>query len=210
MNTVGQLTRRFGILAAAAGTAALLAGCGSKAAPPAAAPTKTVTVTPSGGSTSPASSSPSTTPAGPSTCLSSDLQASLGQSQGAAGTIYQLLVLTNTSASDCTLYGYPGVSFVTGQGGSVIGSPAARNPLISDTLVTLQPGGTASALLGVVETGALPQSKCVPGTADWLQIYPPGDTGSLFVQLSSSVCTKVGEVYMHVTAVHAGSSSSSF
>ncbi|HXW46354.1 MAG TPA: DUF4232 domain-containing protein [Streptosporangiaceae bacterium] len=207
MNTVGQLTRRFGFIAAAAGVAALLAGCGSKAAPPAAAPAKTASVAPSAGSTTPASS-PS--PAGPATCLSSDLQASLGQSQGAAGTIYQLLILTNTSGSGCTLYGYPGVSFVTGQGGSVIGSPAARNPLISDTLVTLQPGGTASALLGVVDTGALPQSKCDPGTADWLQIYPPGDTGSLFVQLSSSVCTKVGEIYMHVTAVHAGSSTSSF
>jgi Protein of unknown function (DUF4232) len=208
MNTVGHLTRRFGFVAAAAGAAALLAGCGSKPATPAAAPTKTITVQPSSGSTP--ASSPSATPAGPSGCLSSDLQASLGQSQGAAGTIYQLLILTNTSGSDCTLYGYPGVSFVTGQGGSVIGAPAARNSLIPDTLVTLQPGGTASALLGVVDTGALPPSKCVPGTADWLQIYPPGDTGSLFVQLSSSVCTKAGEVYMHVTAVHAGSSASSF
>jgi len=187
----------------------LLAGCGSKPAAPAAAATKTITVTPSV-DTSPAGGTPSPTPAGPATCLSSDLQASLGQSQGAAGTIYQLLVLTNTSSSDCTLYGYPGVSFVTGQGGSVVGSPAARNSLIPDTLVTLQPGTTASALLGVVDTGALPTSKCVPGTADWLQIYPPGDTGSLFVQLSSSVCTKVGEIYMHVTAVHAGSSTSSF
>ena len=210
MNTVGQLTRRFGFIAAAAGAAALLAGCGSKPAAPAAAVTKTITVTPAASNSSGATSSPSPAPAGPPTCLPSDLQASLGQSQGAAGTIYQLLVLTNTSSSDCTLYGYPGVSFVTGQGGSVIGSPAARNSLIPDTLVTLQPGGTASALLGVVDTGALPQSACVPGTADWLQIYPPGDTGSLFVQLNSSVCTKVGEIYMHVTAVHAGSSTSSF
>jgi Protein of unknown function (DUF4232) len=210
MNTVGQLTRQFGFLAAAAGAAAMLAGCGSKPASPAAVPTKTITVTPAAGSSSSPASSPSAAPAGPPTCVSSDLQASLGPSQGAAGTFYHLLILTNTSSADCTLYGYPGVSFVTGQGGSVIGAPAGRNSVVPDTLVTLPPGGTASALLGVEDTGALPPSSCVPGTSDWLQIYPPGDTGSLFVQLKSSVCTKAGAVYMHVSAVHAGSSASSF
>lgn len=203
MNTVGKLTRRLAVLAAAAGVAGLLAACGST---PAAAPTKTITVTPAVSSTPSASTTPSVTPA----CLSSDLQASLGQSQGAAGTFYHLIVLTNISASACTLYGYPGVSFVTGPGGSLIGSPAGRNSVIPDTLVTLQPGGTASALLGVVDTGVLPVSSCMPVMADWLQIYPPGDIGSLFIQLSSSVCTRVGTIYMHVSAVAAGSSPSSF
>jgi hypothetical protein len=117
-------------------------------------------------------------------------------------------VLTNSSDSACTLYGYPGVSFVTGQGGSVIGAPAARNPLITDSLVTLQSGGSASALIGVTDTGNLTPSACRPGTADWLQIYPPGDFGALYVQLSSGVCTRSGERYMTVTAVHAGASNS--
>ena len=142
--------------------------------------------------------------AGPGPCVSSDLQASLGQSGGAAGTFYHLVVLTNTSDSACTLYGYPGVSFVTGQGGSIIGAPAVRNPLLPDTLVTLPSGGAASALLGVTDTGVLTPSACRPGTADWLQIYPPGDLGAVFVQLSSGVCTRPGERYMTVTAVHAG------
>jgi len=204
MNTVGRFTRRLAMFAGAAGVAGLLAACGST---PAAAPAKTITVAPAASSSS---STSTPTPAVTSACLSSDLQASLGQSQGAAGTFYHLIVLTNISASACTLYGYPGVSFVTGPGGGVIGSPAARNPVIPDTLVTLQPGGTASALLGVVDTGALPPSACMSTTAEWLQIYPPGDLGSLFVQLRSFVCTRVGEIYMHVSAVHAGSSPSSF
>jgi hypothetical protein len=213
MNTVAARLRLFGWLAVSAGAAGLLAGCGSGT--PAAAPTKTVTVTPSPTATTPAgnpTASPAgtTAAAGPGTCLSSDLQASLGPSQGAAGTIYVLLILTNTSSSACTLYGYPGVSFVTGQGGSVIGAPARRNPVISDTLVTLQPGAQASALLGVEDTGALTPSKCQPTTADWLQIYPPGDLGSLFVQYSSSVCSDADQVFMSVSAVHAGSSTSSF
>jgi Protein of unknown function (DUF4232) len=211
MFSVATLARRSALLAAAAGAAGLLAGCGAAGSP---APTKTVTETvPATGAPS-AASAPSPTPAtgtgtaaaaaGPGPCVSSDLQASLGQSGGAAGTFYHLVVLTNTSDSACTLYGYPGVSFVTGQGGSIIGAPAVRNPLLPDTLVTLPSGGAASALLGVTDTGVLTPSACRPGTADWLQIYPPGDLGAVFVQLSSGVCTRPGERYMTVTAVHAG------
>jgi hypothetical protein len=204
-----RLIRRSGLVAATAGAAALLAGCGS--ASPAAAPTKTVTATApatvgTASTPSPAAST-SAAAAGPAACVSSGLQASLGQGSGAAGTFYQLIVLTNTSTSACTLYGYPGVSFVTGPGGTVIGAPAVRNSLITDTLVTLQPRGTASALVGVTDTGALPQPACQPGKASTLQIYPPGDLGSLYVHYSSEVCTKPGEKYLTVTAVHAGTSS---
>lgn len=203
--------RRAGLLAAAAGAAGLLTACGSGT--PAAAPTKTITTTAAAAAAStpaatPSATTPAPAPAGPGTCLPSALQASLGQGQGAAGTLYQLIVLTNTSNSACTLYGYPGVSFVTGQGGSVIGAPASRNPLIPDTLITLQPGQAASALVGITDTGALPQSACQPGTSDWLQIYPPGDRGSLFVQYEAQVCTRPGEKFMQVTAMHAGTASS--
>jgi hypothetical protein len=213
MFSVTTLARRSAILAVAAGAAGLLAACGT-AGSPGAAPTKTVTETvpATSGTSAAAAPSPSSAAAagtaaaatGPGPCVSSDLQASLGQSGAAAGTFYHLVVLTNTSGSACTLYGYPGVSFVSGQGGSIIGAPAARNPLIADTLVTLQPGGAASALLGVTDTGVLTPSACQPGKADWLQIYPPGDLGAVFVQLSSSVCTRPGEKFMMVTAVHAG------
>jgi Protein of unknown function (DUF4232) len=212
MYSVATTARRAGLLAAAASAAGLLTACG--ASTPAPAPTKTVTRTAAAaGAPAPAATASATTPApaavaGPATCLPSALQASVGQGQGAAGTLYQVIVLTNTSNSACTLYGYPGVSFVTGSGGSVIGAPASRNPLIRDTLITLPPGQAASALVGVTDTGALPQSACQPGTSDWLQIYPPGDRGSLFVQYRAQVCTRPGEKYMTVTAMHAGTTSS--
>ena len=208
--TAASTYRRLGMLAAMAGAAGLLTACGTGSPTPAA--TKTVTQTiPATASGSPAATPSAATPsaatttgaaAGPSTCLPSDLQASLGQGQGAAGTHYQLVVLTNTSGSACTLYGYPGVSFVTGQGGAVIGAPATRNALIPDTLITLRPGSAASALVGITDVALLP--KCSPGTAGWLQIYPPGDLGSLFIQFSSQVCTRPGAKYMTVTAMHAG------
>jgi hypothetical protein len=209
MYSVATTARRAGLLAAAAGTASLLTACGSGT--PAATPTKTVTTTATAaGAPAPAATPSTTTPAptAPASCLSSGLQASLGPGQGAAGTLYQVIVLTNTSKSACTLYGYPGVSFVTGPGGTVIGAPASRNPLIPDTLITLQPGEAASALAGIADTGALPQSACKPGTSDWLQIYPPGDRGSLLVQYRAQVCTRPGEKYMRVTAMHAGTTGS--
>lgn len=60
----------------------------------------------------------------------------LGDSDGAAGTIYQTVILTNESSKTCDLYGYPGVSFVTGAGGHQIGAPATRSlPTLTVTAV---------------------------------------------------------------------------
>jgi hypothetical protein len=216
------LARRAGLVVVAGGAAGLLTACGS--GHPGAAPTVTVTTTvPTTGpaTTGPASTQPAApavpvatttpaapAPAGPGTCEPAALKASLGPGQGAAGTFYRIIVLTNVSASACTLYGYPGVSFVTGRGGSVIGAPASRNPLVPDTLITLQPGQAASALTGIVDTGALPAAACKPGPASLLQIYPPGDRGALFLTFSAQVCTRPGEKFMTTTAMHAGAASS--
>jgi hypothetical protein len=211
MNSRETPPRRIGLVAAAAGLAGLTvlaAACASSpsSSPPAGNPSTTAPA--SSGSTAPsASSSPtSSSPAQAeaANCLSSDLQAKLGQAQGAAGTYYQVVVFTNTSNAACTLYGYPGVSFVTGVGGHVIGAPAQRNTAIGDVLVTLQPGAEASTLVGVEDVGALPPSKCNVGKADWLQIYPPGDTGALYVQYSAQVCTNASQIFIRDGAVHAG------
>jgi Protein of unknown function (DUF4232) len=210
-NSVAAAARGLGALAIAAATTGLLAACGSTS--PVAAPTKTITETaPAAGAGSAAAtpSSASTSAAahaGPARCLSSDLQAKLGVSQGTAGTIYQVVVFTNTSSAACSLYGYPGVSFVTGVGGSVIGAPATRNPVQRDELVTLQPGAQANAAVGVVDVGALPQPACKPGKADWLQVYAPGDTGALYLQYSSQVCTGKAK-FLTVTSVRPGAGSS--
>jgi hypothetical protein len=214
MNSRVTPTRKIGLLAGAAGLAGLtglVAACGSS--PASSPPANTNTTAPSSGSTAPtspapsASSSPTSSPPAQNAaanCVPSDLQAKLGQAQGAAGTFYQVIVFTNTSNAACSLYGYPGVSFVTGVGGHVIGAPATRNTAIGDVLVTLQPGAEASTLVGVEDVGALPPSKCNVGKADWLQIYPPGDTGALYVQYSAQVCTNASQTFMRDGAVHAG------
>jgi len=194
------------------GTCGLLAACGTTPAP-GAAPTKTVTIqaspaAPGAPPTQPVGSTP-VSQAGPPGCLANGLQASLGAGQGTAGTLYQVVVLTNKSASTCTLYGYPGVSFVTGEGGSTVGAPATRNPVDPTTLVTLAPGGQANMLLGVHDAGAYPPSACQPTSVDWLRIYPPGDYGSDYVQYQTQTCSNAAEQILTTTPMRAGAGSAS-
>jgi hypothetical protein len=198
---------------------AFVAACGSSA-PQGAAPAQSATSGPGSGSagstsasataaTGTAASSTPAAPAGTGTagCLASGLQAQLGASQGTAGTIYQVIVLTNTSASSCTLYGYPGVSFVNGQGGSQVGAPATRNPAVKAGKLTLAPGGKANALLAVHDAGAFPDCRLT--SVDWLRIYPPGDFGSIYVQYKAQTCANKAKSILTVTAVSPGAGSAS-
>ncbi len=200
---------RLGAVAALA--CVLLAACGSVS--PSATPTKTVTTTipaGSGHTARAASTSDATTPAGPPTCLASGLQAQLGVSQGTAGTIYQVIVLTNASASACTLYGYPGVSFVTGIGGRQVGKPASRTSGSPEAAVTLAPGDHANTLLAIHNAGALSPSKCKQTSVDWLRIYPPGDYGSVYVQYRTLACAGTALSIMTVSTVRSGAGSASY
>ena len=159
--------------------------------------------TPAGGST-PTAAPASHAPAGPGTCLASGLKGTLGASQGAAGTIYTDLVLTNNSGHTCTLYGYPGVSFVTAAGGSQIGAAANRDTISPVTLVTLAPSGQANFLIGLTDVGVYPASQCTPVTVSMLRVYPPGDYDSLYVAYSGQTCALSTKVVMRVSAVRAG------
>lgn len=208
------LAARLAAVTAVAGAGSLLAACGTAVAP---SPTKTVTQTiPAGaGATSPASAaSPaaatSSAPAGPPGCLASGLQGQLGVAQGTAGTFYQVVVLTNTSGATCTLYGYPGVSFVTGVGGHQVGKAATRNPVVAEKLITLAPGDKANMLLAVHDAGAYPPSKCQPAKVDWLRIYPPGDYGALYVQYNAQTCANQSVSIITVSPVATGAGSASY
>jgi hypothetical protein len=211
MNPSLTLAMRLSAAAALAGACGLLTACGNTPAPGAATATTTVNVPASGSASSPAAApaaSSSAAQAGPAGCLSSGLQAQLGVSQGTAGTIYQVIILTNTSNATCTLYGYPGVSFVTGVGGSQVGKPAAKNPAVAKALVTLAPGARANMLLAVHDAGAI--ANCQITTVDWLRIYAPGDYGSIYVQYNTQACAHASQPIMSVTAVRAGAGSASY
>ncbi len=157
----------------------------STSAPVTAAPGTTippVTSTPS--TTAPASTT--TVASGPQPCPTSALTAALGSPNGAAGTVYYNLTLTNKGTATCTLYGYPGVSFVTGASGTQVGAAATRTPGTAAKL-TLSPGQSAASPLGIVEAGNY-GSRCQITPVDGLRVYPPGQTAALFVPHTAQGC----------------------
>jgi len=176
----------------------LAVACGS--AGTGAAPTKTITVTTTPSSPTPAAPASS----GTSQCTTADLRLTVGAANGAAGTIYYPLDFTNASGSACTMYGYPGVAFVSSPGGSQVGAAAGRRSSTAPTLVTLEPGATAHATLAVSDV--LIGNNC-PGhqvQVNWVQVYPPDQYSALFAHLSRQGCADQSLVTMHVSTVSSG------
>jgi hypothetical protein len=203
-------------LAAVAGAAGLLAGCGTStpAAVPATQPSASATTTPSTPPTATATPTVSPTTAASSqpvtstaACATSALHVAVpsGSGNAAAGSAYYPIQFSNTSGSPCTLYGYPGVSFVSAAGGSQIGAAATRNPTLPAELISLSPGQTVHATLQVVDAMNYPSGDCGPVTAHWLKIYPPNQTAPVYVSFSAQTCTKPKTV-LSVQTVQTGSS----
>jgi len=203
--TPGAARAAFAVAACVAGSG-LLAACGSASAP-SAQPTTTITVT------VPASSAPATTPAtpapappGPPGCATTALTASLGAGSGAAGSTYFPITFTNTSGSTCSLYGYPGVSFVTAAGAKV-GAAATEDPTYPRQLITLAPGVTAHAELKIGNAQNYPAATCDPVTVDRLKIFPPGQTSPLYLTLSATACASTTVPILAVQTVQPGRAS---
>jgi hypothetical protein len=199
MTSSAHAARRISAAAALLCTGAFVAACGStsaggnsagsQASTAASAASSAASSSPpaTGATTSP---TPPTTPSAPA-CSTSDLSATVNTSPGgaAAGSTYYPLNFTNTSKSACYLYGYPGVSFVTGPSGSQIGEPASRNPAVAPGTVILAPGGTAHVTIQVVDALNYSKSDCQPVTAHWLKVFPPGQFTALYVKFSSLTCS---------------------
>jgi hypothetical protein len=123
----------------------------------------------------------------------------------ASGHYYYPLNLTNDSNAKCTLYGYPGVSFVTSAGGSQIGAAADRDTpgALGDKpaqTVTLAPGQTAHAVLELNTAGAYSPAACGLVSAHWIRVYPPNQTAPLYISFTAQTCTK-GQHLLTVSAV---------
>jgi hypothetical protein len=203
-------TARPAIAAAALATvAALAAACGGST--PGATPAKTVTVTAS--PQAPASTSPGTAtgtpaaPGGPAPCPARSLGLKPGLSQGAAGSVYQVLDFTNVSNVACTLYGYPGVSLAGGHPVTQVGLAASEDPTTPRKLVTLAPGQVANALLRIVDALNFPASTCGPVKTQWIQVYPPNQTTPIFLGYKTTACSKPVRI-LSVSVVQPGSGGS--
>jgi hypothetical protein len=202
---------RLAVAAAAFACVAAATSCASSGRQ-SATPTVTVTTTAPAASGSASNSTPTSTlsPAltGPAACPTSSLRVKLGIAQGYAGGVYQVIDFTNTSGSPCTLYGYPGVSLVSGPPYAQIGLAAKRSTSTPVKQVTLAPGATGNALLQIVDALNYPSASCGPTKATALKVYPPNQTAPVYVPTTSTGCGKSVQI-MYVGAVQAGSGSSS-
>jgi hypothetical protein len=130
----------------------------------------------------------------------------VAQAQGGAGSFYYPLNFTNTSKTTCEMYGFPGVSFAASAtaAGQQIGAPAQRAGAFSKVTVRLAPGQTAHAWLKVAVAANYPSATCQPVTANWLRIYPPGETVAGYVSHPFSACSSSSAPLLSVLPVRAG------
>jgi uncharacterized protein DUF4232 len=165
--------------------------------------------TPGGAGTTPADtpSTNQTTPAPAQVprCHTDGLTATVVPGDSAAGHFGLKIVFTNATDHTCNMYGYPGVSFLTGPAGSQINQPAQRSTGEGGSvLVPLAPGGKAHADLLLVDTGNFPSSSCQPVTAAGIRIYPPDETQSMFVASAQQICSVNGVGLAAIYPVHTG------
>ncbi|WP_182348127.1 DUF4232 domain-containing protein [Tomitella gaofuii] len=136
---------------------------------------------------------PASPPAGPSSaapapaCPADALDVGFGRVGAAAGSIILTLVFTNTSSGPCTLFGYPGVSYVGADGVTQVGSAAVRSPRTEQT-VLLKPGQSASSQVRAANVQNYPVEECEPTPVSGLRVYPPGDTGSVVLPHATTGC----------------------
>ncbi|HEV2781818.1 MAG TPA: DUF4232 domain-containing protein [Actinophytocola sp.] len=203
-----QWNRTFVLVAAGAAVAVCAAGCTGDVAGNAGDPsvptftssgpaTGPITVSPPPTSSQPpATSAPTPAPPAPAPppepatsgeCKAAELQLSIGQGEGAAGTHYRPLRFTNKGTRTCVIQGFPGVSYVAGDDGHQVGEAAFREGT-KGAAVTLAPGQTAFATVGFVNAGNFDPAECRPTPTRGLRVYPPHDTAAMFLPLEGTGC----------------------
>ncbi len=127
--------------------------------------------------------------AGAAPCTPSQTAVWLGDGPGGgtAGTTYYPLEFSNVGTRSCALDGYPGVSAYQGPL-KQLGAAANRNGT-NYAVVTLAPGATAHAILGVHDWGAICTKEV---TASGLRVYPPGQKSSHEVDWVFGACQQRG------------------
>jgi len=203
-----SIPRFLPVVAASAGVL-LLSACGGGAGAPAASSS-------SAPSSSTESSSPATTatsstpkaasqaqPANNGLCKAGDVKLSLGQGDAGAGSVFRPLLITNVSATPCTIQGFPGVSYVAGADGHQVGKDAFREGT-KGAPVKLAKGETAAADLRFVNVMNYDEATCKPTPVTGLRIYLPQETASNFVPSPGTGCasTNIPGDQLTVKTVH--------
>ena len=120
---------------------------------------------------------------------------------GTAGTTFFKLHFTNLSGHACTLNGFPFL-FAVNLAGDKVGRRAAFRRPPAPHSVRIANGKTATAVLGIVDTGVFPKSACRPVTAAGLRVFPPNQTRAKLVPFPFRTCSrKHGPASLNIGAV---------
>ncbi|MEJ1115177.1 DUF4232 domain-containing protein [Paenarthrobacter sp. CCNWLY172] len=198
----------------AAASLLLLAACGPSPSPAGTSSAPPTSSTPSASSTpsspsatatttpSPSPTATSAAPADATLCKAASLTAATDSTGGgAAGSIYEKLILTNSGTTPCVLEGFAGVSLTADASGEPIGEPATRETTTPVTKIELAPGKSAWAEIRYTQAGNYGDCTKVPAAG--FRIYPPNDTASLFVAEPHDACSNAGIKLLTITAFQA-------
>ena len=124
-----------------------------------------------------------------------------------AGTRYPV-EFTNTSATACTLTGFPQVAAYDARGAAYaqVGNAAVRAGSATAHRIVLRPGASAHSDVDLSIAG-LPQKACKKVTAAGLRVIAPGETTPRYLRHKMSACSARGPqapAYLRVRAVQAG------
>lgn len=119
-------------------------------------------------------------------CSAGQLRASLQDISGTAGGTASNLTLTNVSSHACSVRGFPGVSYRDAAGQQV--GAAARRVGGARGILALAPGASAKA--GLMEADPLnyPSATCHLTRVNGLRVYPPNQTGFVFIHRPGRAC----------------------
>ena len=131
-----------------------------------------------------------TTAAGTTLCSTTNLAASIYGSSGAAGTIETTVALKNTSASNCTLSGYPGLG-MTGSNGASLTTTVVRKgnysfTAMAPTAVIISSGQSVYFNMGYSDVPTGSATSC-PASAN-LVITPPNAYTSMTIPAQLAPC----------------------
>jgi hypothetical protein len=129
-------------------------------------------------------------------CEGPSLVVSVGDGQGAAGTVYYRVVFTNRSGASCYLQGFPGVAAADASGKAKV--DASRETTTAARRVVLAAGRSAHANLAV--RNVPPGSAACP-SYPLLLVTPPDSRRTTTISRSVQPCAD----QMRITVLQAGS-----
>ena len=123
-------------------------------------------------------------------CRLSQLAVTLGRGGAGLGTTYQQIDFRNLGATACVLDGYPSLVFLDGRS-HVVGGPATRANIMGTPLVavTVAPGESGHASMGVETAANDPPSACRPTATIKIRVTVPGDPSGRVIAMNQVVCS---------------------